>query len=73
MPTVRQHHETTPYGVKFHLFLLALLTMGVDIVGPLPRGKGSVRFAVVAVDYFTKWVEVEALVNITAKSIERFL
>ena len=46
---------------------------GVDIVGPLPRGKGGVRFAVVAVDYFTKWVEVEALVNITAKSIERFL
>jgi hypothetical protein len=46
---------------------------GVDIVGPLPRGKGGVRFAVVAVDYFTKWVEVEPLVNITAKTIERFL
>jgi hypothetical protein len=28
---------------------------------------------IVAVDYFTKWVEVEALVNITAKSIEWFL
>ena len=42
-------------------------------MGPLPRGKGGVRFAMVAVDYFTKWVEVEALVNITAKSIERFL
>jgi hypothetical protein len=28
---------------------------------------------VVAVDYFTKWVEVEPLVNITAKVIERFL
>ena len=46
---------------------------GVDIVGLLPRGKGGVQFAVVAVDYFTKWVEVEALVNIIAKSIERFL
>ncbi|XP_059441920.1 uncharacterized protein LOC132174250 [Corylus avellana] len=46
---------------------------GVDIVRPLPRGKGGMRFAVVAVDYFTKWAEVEALVNITAKSIERFL
>ncbi|XP_059436668.1 uncharacterized protein LOC132169694 [Corylus avellana] len=45
----------------------------VDIVGPLPRGKGGVCFTVVAVDYFTKWAEVEALVNITAKSIERFL
>jgi hypothetical protein len=47
--------------------------MRVDIVGPLPRGKRSVRFVVVAVDYFPKWVEVEALVNIIAKSIERFL
>jgi hypothetical protein len=42
-------------------------------VGPLPRRKGGVRFTVVAVDYFTKWVEVEPIVNITAKSIERFL
>ena len=46
---------------------------GVDIMGPLPRGKGGVRFAVVVVYYFTKWVEVEALVNITTKSIVRFL
>jgi transposase InsO family protein len=28
---------------------------------------------VIAVYYFTKWVEVEALVNIIAKSIKRFL
>ncbi|XP_059431476.1 uncharacterized protein LOC132164979 [Corylus avellana] len=46
---------------------------GVDIVGVLPRSIGGVRFAVVAVDYFTKWTEVEALVNITAKAIEQFL
>jgi hypothetical protein len=37
-----------------------------------PR-EGGVRFAVVAVDYFTKWVEAEPLVSITAKVIERFL
>jgi hypothetical protein len=42
-------------------------------VGPLPCGKKGVQFAVVAIDYFTKWAEVEALVNITAKSIEQFL
>ena len=28
---------------------------------------------VVAVNYSTKWVEVEALMNITAKGIERFI
>jgi hypothetical protein len=42
-------------------------------VGPLPQGKGAVQFAIIAVDYFTKWAKVETLVNITAKCIERFL
>jgi len=28
---------------------------GVDIVGPMPVGKGGRKFLVVAVDYFTKW------------------
>jgi ribonuclease HI len=46
---------------------------GVDLVGPFPQGKGGVRFAVVVVDYFTKWVEAEALSSITAKCIEKFL
>ena len=73
MPTVRQHHEATPYGVKHHLFPLALLTIGGRYSGTFTPRKGGVRFAVVFVDYFTKWVKVEALVNITAKSIERFL
>ena len=44
-----------------------------DRSGTLAHRKGGVRFTVVAVDYFTKWVEVEALVNITAKSIKHFL
>ena len=38
---------------------------GIDIVGPLPQGKGQVKFLLVAIDYFTKWVEVEALATIT--------
>jgi hypothetical protein len=42
-------------------------------VGPLPQGNRGVRFAVVDADYFTKWAEVKALVNITAKSIKQFL
>ncbi|XP_059450836.1 uncharacterized protein LOC132181606 [Corylus avellana] len=46
---------------------------GVNIVGPLPRSRGGLRFTVVAVDYFTKWAEVKALVNITAKAIKPFL
>ena len=37
---------------------------GIDIIGPLPLGKGQVKFLLVAINYFTKWVEAEALTTI---------
>ena len=46
---------------------------GIDIIGPLPMAKGQVKFAVVAVDYFTKWAEVEPLATITEKKMENFV
>ncbi|CAL9000432.1 unnamed protein product, partial [Prunus brigantina] len=46
---------------------------GLDLIGPMPEGKGQVKYAVVAVDYFTKWAEAEALATITAARIETFV
>ena len=46
---------------------------GIDIVGPLPIGKGQVRFLLVAIDYFTKWVEAEALATIMEARIKNFV
>ena len=46
---------------------------GIDIVGPLPLGKGQVKFLLVAIDYFTKWVEAEALAMITEARIQNFV
>ncbi|CAL2228033.1 unnamed protein product [Prunus armeniaca] len=37
------------------------------------EGKGQVKYAVVVVDYFTKWVEAKALATITAARIEDFV
>jgi hypothetical protein len=42
---------------------------GMDLVGPLLTAQGNYKFTV-AVDYFTKWVEAKALVNITASTIK---
>ena len=39
---------------------------GIDLIGALPTRRGGPKYTVVAVDYFTKWVEAEPLVNITA-------
>ena len=43
--------------------------LGIDVLGPLPQGKKQVKFLLVAIDYFTKWVEEEALSMITDAKI----
>jgi len=46
---------------------------GMDIVGPFPIGRVQKKFILVVVDYFTKWVESEALANITARQVHLFV
>nr|GEX42972.1 reverse transcriptase domain-containing protein [Tanacetum cinerariifolium] len=38
---------------------------GIDIAGPFPKGPGKVKFLIVVMDYFTKWIEAKAVVIIT--------
>ena len=38
---------------------------GLDIMGPFPTAVRQLKFLVVGIDYFTKWVEAEALTTIT--------
>jgi len=45
----------------------------MDIVDPFPIGRAQKKFILVVVDYFTKWVEVEALANITARQVHTFV
>jgi len=37
---------------------------GMDVLGPF--SPGQVKFLIVAVDYFTKWIEAKPLTTITA-------
>lgn len=46
---------------------------GIDIVGPLSQGKKQVKFLLVAIDYFTKMVEAEALTTITKAKVQNFV
>ncbi|CAA0834113.1 Polynucleotidyl transferase- ribonuclease H-like superfamily protein, partial [Striga hermonthica] len=46
---------------------------GIDLVGPMPQATGQRKFLIVAVDYFTKWVEAEPLAKITEEKVVQFL
>ncbi|KAL5577126.1 hypothetical protein UlMin_018825 [Ulmus minor] len=46
---------------------------GIDLIGPLPLGKYRMKFVVVAIDYYTKWVEAEPLSEITEARTTSFV
>ena len=45
---------------------------GLDIMGSFPTVVRQLKFLVVDIDYFTKWVEAEALAIITEKNVQNF-
>jgi hypothetical protein len=45
---------------------------GIDIVGKLTPTQGNYTIAIVAVEHFTKWVEVKPLMNTTSATIQKF-
>ncbi|GJT89561.1 reverse transcriptase domain-containing protein [Tanacetum coccineum] len=46
---------------------------GIEIAGPFPEGPGNVKFLIVAMDYFTKWIEVKAVATITGNQVKKFV
>nr|GEV27921.1 reverse transcriptase domain-containing protein [Tanacetum cinerariifolium] len=46
---------------------------GIDIAGPFPEGLGKVKFLIVAMDYFTKWIEAKAAATITDGQVKKFV
>ena len=46
---------------------------GLDILGPFLVGTRQMKFLVVGIDYFTKWVEAELLASITQQNVKNFV
>ena len=42
-------------------------------MGPFPITMRQLKFLVVGIDYFTKWIEAEALATITEKNVKSFV
>nr|GEV59537.1 reverse transcriptase domain-containing protein [Tanacetum cinerariifolium] len=46
---------------------------GIDIAGPFSEGPGKVKFLIVVMDYFTKWIEAMAVATITGRQVKKFV
>ncbi|GJY82084.1 reverse transcriptase domain-containing protein [Tanacetum coccineum] len=46
---------------------------GMDILGPLPQAFGKLKFVMVAIDYFMKWIQAKPLARITRKDMKKFV
>nr|GEY89856.1 reverse transcriptase domain-containing protein [Tanacetum cinerariifolium] len=42
----------------------------IDIAGPFPVAVGGLKFLIVAIDYFTKWIEAKVVATITVKHLQ---
>ncbi|XP_025616506.1 uncharacterized protein [Arachis hypogaea] len=59
---------------------LSLLTVsrpfsqwGIDLLGPFLIGLGQVKYLIVAIDYYTKWIEAEPLASISSANYRKFM
>ncbi|GJY30558.1 reverse transcriptase domain-containing protein [Tanacetum coccineum] len=53
-------HKLTPITAPWPFY-----KWGIDIASPFPEGPGKVKFLIVAMDYFTKWIEAKSVATIT--------
>ena len=80
---VRKCHKCQIHGDLIHSPLSELHAMsspwpfvawGMDVIGPIrPKASNGHRFILVAIDYFTKWVEAVTLKSVTKKVMVDFI
>lgn len=46
---------------------------GMDVLGPLTEAPGKVKYVIVAIDYFTKWIKAKPLAKTTGKEVKKFV
>jgi transposase InsO family protein len=44
----------------------------LDLLGPLPPAQRNLKYVIVAVEYFSKWIEAKPLATITSATIQKF-
>jgi hypothetical protein len=44
----------------------------LGLLGPLPLAQRNLKYVVVAVEYFSKWIEAKSLATITSATVQKF-
>ncbi|GKA61198.1 reverse transcriptase domain-containing protein [Tanacetum coccineum] len=61
-------HKLTPITSPWPFY-----KWGIDIAGPFLEGPGKIKFLIVVIDYFTKWIEAKPVTTITGNQIKKFV
>jgi len=66
-------HKAPPEELRSIYIPWPFHTWGIDILGPFPLAMRQRKYLVVVIEYFTKWIEAEPVVQITAHKIQHFV
>ncbi|KAL6273710.1 hypothetical protein ACE6H2_024402 [Prunus campanulata] len=64
LPAEEYHLQNSPWP---------FMQWAIDLVGPMPMAPAQKEMMIVATDYFTKWIEAEALSSTKEADVERFI
>ena len=80
---VKKCHNCQVYGDVSHLPSMELQGMtspwpfavwGIDIIGEVrPKASNGHRYIIVAIDYFSKWMEAESYTTVGSRQMARFI
>nr|KYP60082.1 Gypsy retrotransposon integrase-like protein 1 [Cajanus cajan] len=65
-------HRQPPEALHHMMSAWPFSQWGMDILGSFPPAKGQLKFLLVAINYFTKWIEACPLAKITTENVQKF-
>ena len=73
MPSIFPGLSKSSGSLVQYIHLLAVLSVGDRRSGAIPKAPTKLKYIVVAMDYFTKWIEAESLACIMGRQMIKFL
>lgn len=69
MPKTQKYLAPTSWTSSPNYIYMAFIIWSMDIVGNLPIALGGKVFMLAMIGYFSKWIEVEAIVQVREKEV----